>query len=431
MDVTPSESARRELADLQRSRRGRQQPADVGLPAGERRRAPGLRREEVAALAAISTTYYTFLEQARDVQPSAAVLDGLARALRLGAAERAHLYRLAGVALAAPAAAAETLSEAMVALVDRLDPHPAYVSGRCFDVLAANRGARALFTDWYAQPEPRPNVLRWMFLDPRAREVYVDWEDEAGALLGRLRAAAAEHPGDAAFAALVEELHAGSAEVRAWWPRHDVVPLGGGAKRLRHPVLGELPLSHVVLLLAEHPDQKLVCFTAPAPLEPALRALAEEVPRHGARIVLLDRDGRVLLIRWRLNEDTTPFWFTPGGGLQPGETHVQAARRELHEELGLDREPGPWLWERDSVGRWRDGPVRGLYRYYLVRLDASRPALDPGPELDAAAGFLGLRWWTVDELAATADTLSPSRLPELLAELAAHGPPAEPIPIGR
>ncbi|MBA2773746.1 MAG: helix-turn-helix domain-containing protein [Nocardioidaceae bacterium] len=253
----------RELADLLRSRRERLQPADVGLPIGARRRTRGLRREEVAQLAAISTTYYTFLEQGRDVHPSRQVLDALARALRLGPAERAHLHELAhGHPAPTAPGTAEALAPSVVALVHRLDPHPTYVTGRRFDVLTANRAARALWTDWPALPPQERNMLWWMFTDPAARTILIEWETEASALLARFRAAADRHPDDPEFAAVIGRLQDASPQVRAWWPRHDIVALSSGTKRLRHPILGDLNLEHVVLQLADDPEQKLVTFTA-------------------------------------------------------------------------------------------------------------------------------------------------------------------------
>lgn len=253
----------KELGELLRSRRERLQPADVGLPVGARRRTRGLRREEVAQLAAISSTYYTYLEQGREVRPSRQVLDSLSAALRLDAAERRHIHELIhGDPPAERPAAAETLSPAVVSLVDRLDPCPTYATGRCWDVLASNRAARVLWTDWSARPPEARNLLWWMFTDPGARQVMVDWPAEASALLGRFRTAAARHPGDPGFSTLLGRLHAASPEVREWWPQHRVVPLGSGTKRLRHPVLGEIELEHVVLQLADDPEQKLVTFTA-------------------------------------------------------------------------------------------------------------------------------------------------------------------------
>ncbi len=274
--MSQSASRAQELADLLRSRRERLQPADVGLPSGARRRTRGLRREEVAQLAAISSTYYTFLEQGRDVRPSRQVLDALAAALRLSPVERAHLHELVHGAPPVAPAAAESLSPEVVALVDRLDPCPTYVTGRRWDVLAANRAARALWTDWPARPPLERNMLWWMFTDPAAREVMVDWPQAAADLLGRFRAATARIPTDPGFGELLDRLLAASAEVRDWWPRHQVVPLGSGVKRLRHPLLGVVELHHTVLQLADDPEQKLVTF---APTAEDQRRISE-LPRY-------------------------------------------------------------------------------------------------------------------------------------------------------
>jgi len=254
-----------ELGDLLRSRRERLAPADVGLPVGMRRRTPGLRREEVAMLAAISPTYYAFLEQGRDVRPSRQVLDALARTLRLTAAERAHIHELVhGDSTPEHLDGTETLAPAVSALVDRLDPCPTYVTGRRFDVLAANRAARALWTDWEALPLEERNLLWWMFTNPAARTILIDWESEAAAQLARYRASAARHPDNPGFRELIDRLQAASPEARTWWPRHEIAPLSSGTKRLRHPTLGQLELHHIVLQVADHSDQKLVTF-APAP----------------------------------------------------------------------------------------------------------------------------------------------------------------------
>jgi transcriptional regulator with XRE-family HTH domain len=258
----------RELGALLRARRARLSPAAVGLPEGRRRRTPGLRREEVALLSAISPTYYALLEQGRGRHPSRQVLDALAAALRLNDAERSYLHALAAAEAAAPPQPAreeEVLGDGVADLVERLDPHPTYITGRRFDVLAANRAARALWTDWPARPPAERNLLLWMFT-PQAREVFVEWEREAAAALARFRAAVARHLDDPVFGELVDRLHEISPEVRAWWPRHDIAPLGGGAKRLRHPELGELVLRHIVLLLADEPEHKLVTF-APEPAD--------------------------------------------------------------------------------------------------------------------------------------------------------------------
>ena len=275
---SPRAGSRSELADLLRSRRHRLTPADVGLPAGTRRRTAGLRREEVAQLAGVSATYYTFLEQGRDVRPSRQVVTALAGALRLSSAERAHLFQLAGITVAADdQAQAETVTPVISAMVARLDPFPAYLKGRRWDVLAANRTARALFTDWSARPPGDRNLVWWMFTAPEARKVYVHWEKEASDMLGRFRAAAGRRLDDPEFTDLIERLHQASPEVRSWWPRYDVRPVGGGTKHLHHPAIGDVAFRHTVLQVADHPDQMLVYFDTDEVPAAKLAALADGI----------------------------------------------------------------------------------------------------------------------------------------------------------
>jgi len=276
---SPRSPSRAGLAELLRTRRDRLTPADVGLPAGSRRRTAGLRREEVAQLAGVSATYYTFLEQGRDVRPSRQVVAALAGALRLSPAERAHLFQLAGIPLAADDRdLVETVDPVVGTLVSRLDPFPAYVKGGRWDVLAANYAARALFADWAALAPGDRNKVWWMFTDPAARKVYVEWEQEASDLLGRFRAAAARRPDDPAFTTLIERLHQASPEVRDWWPRYEVRPVGSGTKRLHHPALGDVAFQHTVLQVADRPEQMLVYFTTSEVPEDKLAVLAASVP---------------------------------------------------------------------------------------------------------------------------------------------------------
>jgi len=251
-----------EIAEFLRARRARLRPRDLGLPEGSRRRTPGLRREEVAQLADISTTYYTFLEQGRDIRPSDQVLDALGRALRMTPAERAHLHDLVKGARPVGPVGPDTLLPSVAALVARLDPWPAYVTGRKFDILACNQAARALWADWPSRPPEQRNILWWTFLDPAARQVVVDWEEVARAELARFRAASARHTGDPEFGALIASLREGSAEARQWWAEHDVLPLSSGVRQIRHPALGVVEFHHVVLQVADDPEQKVVTFTA-------------------------------------------------------------------------------------------------------------------------------------------------------------------------
>jgi transcriptional regulator with XRE-family HTH domain len=254
----------RALGELLRSRRERLAPADVGLPPGTRRRTAGLRREEVAQLASLSVTYYTFLEQGRQARPSEQVLDALAAALRMTPAERRYLLSLAygpDTASGGEAAPAERVSQGVADLVRRLEPSPTLVKGRCWDVLAANQAARELFGDWSGTAGMR-NLVRWMFTSDAAREIYLEWEPEARAMLGRFRLAAARHPGDPRVTRLIEDLRRDSPQVRDWWPAHDVSPIGGeGVKKLRHPRFGPVEYSHVILQVADNPDQVLVTYS--------------------------------------------------------------------------------------------------------------------------------------------------------------------------
>jgi transcriptional regulator with XRE-family HTH domain len=193
--------------------------------------------EPRALLANLSTTYYTFLEQGRPVRPSAEVLDALASALRMSAAERRYLQVLAhgrdGAASAdvVRAAPPERIDRGVIDLVQRLDPFPTFVKGRRWDVLTSNPVARELFTDWEALPAGERNLVRWMFMAEHAREVYQEWEPEAEAMLGRFRLTAARYPHDPDFEALIAELRRDSQHVRDWWPRHDVRAVGSGVKK--------------------------------------------------------------------------------------------------------------------------------------------------------------------------------------------------------
>jgi transcriptional regulator with XRE-family HTH domain len=254
-----------ELGAFLRSRRERISPVDVGLPPGGRRRTPGLRREELALISGVSTSWYTFLEQGRDVQPSVQVLDALAGALSLTGDERDHLMRLGGLAPAMPSPGPEPVDPGLADLVDALGDRPAYVTAASFDVLAINDAALDLFLGMSGPTGSPGNVALWVFTDPRAGEVLVDREEVARGVLARLRAATVRHPDDARVAAVVETLCRESAEAAAWWSRQDVRDDRSGRKRIRHPRLGEVTLTHTVLHPAERPDITLVVYGRCAP----------------------------------------------------------------------------------------------------------------------------------------------------------------------
>ena len=242
----PSLEARKELGAFLSSRRGRLQPGELGLPTGQRR-TPGLRREEVALLAGVSVSWYTWLEQGRDIGVSAAVLKRLSTVLRLDRAESSHLFALSS-RQAPVAAISEEPSDGLVYLVQAIDPVPAYVRNSRLDILAWNPAVADLFVD-YGGLEPRErNTLRLMFLYPPYRSLMRDWESLARGTIRVFHAARAKASDKAPFDRLVEEICAGSAEFRAWWQEGDVQGFDEGVKRLRHPTHGLLDLTYVALI---------------------------------------------------------------------------------------------------------------------------------------------------------------------------------------
>jgi transcriptional regulator with XRE-family HTH domain len=253
---------RRELAAFLRSRRERITPDQVGLPPTGRRRTPGLRREELALLAGISATWYTYLEQGRDIRASDQVLDSLASVLRLDPHERGHLFQLAGHAQTVAAGEEpEPLAAEAAAVPLLLQPNPAYIIGGTYDVLSHNQAVDELFVNLTSAADRPPNFARWVFLEPVARDVLVDWEPEARGLLARLRTLAGRHPGDARYTRLIDELKAGSPHVRAWWPLYDVQARHGGRKRLRCPGRGTVDFAYTAFHLAERPEHTLVIYS--------------------------------------------------------------------------------------------------------------------------------------------------------------------------
>jgi transcriptional regulator with XRE-family HTH domain len=254
---------RREAGAFLRSRRGRLAPSAVGLPQGFRRRTPGLRREEVAILAGVGTTWYTWLEQGREIQPSNEVLSALAEVLRLDAADRHHLFSLYDRPTQTRRLPGEEhVDEPLRHMVDGLAGQPALVLGWRWDILAWNRAAEVVIGSYAGLDGGRPNVLELLFSDPAHRRLFVDWETVARGALATFRADCAQHVGDPDFEAMVARLARLSPEFAAWWPQHDVAHHLAGTKRLNHPTVGRMHFTFSMLAVGDRPGMKLFVFTA-------------------------------------------------------------------------------------------------------------------------------------------------------------------------
>jgi transcriptional regulator with XRE-family HTH domain len=254
---------RTELADFLRTRREAVRPEDVGLPGGGRRRTPGLRREEVAQLAGVGTTWYTWLEQGRDVRASVSVLEAIAGALELTPAERAHLILLGrGEQTPTVRAPKEKVHPTVRRLVEGLDPNPACIIGRRYDFLVWNDAHAAVFGDPGEMPDGRRNLLWSIFTDPARRTLHSDWKVGARRLVARFRAQAARYVGDPDFEHLISALREASPQFREWWELHEVASSGVGRKVLRHPEVGRLVFEHAVFRPEESPEHRVIVYTA-------------------------------------------------------------------------------------------------------------------------------------------------------------------------
>ena len=254
---------RRQSGEFLRSRRERLTPTDVGLPNGFRRRTPGLRREEVALLAGVGATWYTWLEQGRDVRPSAEVLSALADALRLDAAERRHLYILNDRPPPEPRPSGpEEVDEPLLRMLESLTSQPAYVLGRRWDVLAWNRAAALLFGDYGALEGDARNIMHIVFADKAHRKLLVDWHEVAETALAMFRADSARYAGDPDFERLIATLQRVSPEFRELWSRQDVLRSLGSHKRINHPIAGRMTFEYTSFSVMNQADMKLVVYTS-------------------------------------------------------------------------------------------------------------------------------------------------------------------------
>lgn len=258
---------RRELAQFLRSRRERINPAQVGLPVGPRRRTAGLRREEVAVLAGLSPTWYSYLEQGRKIRPSSEVLDSLARVLLLSEDERRYMHVLAHGQVAEPhPLETEFPPEEIVEQLVRVTgtgPYPVYALNVSTDVIAWNQAATEWYADFGAMPTHERNMIRWMFTDPAARQRFPDWESDARDIVARLRTVPARRPHDTQLAQLIADMHRQSPEFRTWWGEHDVTEQRSRLRTLCHPVLGARTMRLVVVYPSDT-DSFMVAYHLPA-----------------------------------------------------------------------------------------------------------------------------------------------------------------------
>ncbi|WP_051800757.1 helix-turn-helix transcriptional regulator [Streptomyces sp. NRRL F-525] len=282
---------RAEIREFLGTRRARVTPEQAGLPSygGDRRRVSGLRREEVALLAGISSEYYTRLERGNATGVSDSVIDGIAQALKLDEAERLHLLDLLrGAGPARPPRrrpAQQRVRPAVRRVLDSMTGTPAFVMSGRLDVLAANLLGRALFSPVYADPVRPPNNARFVFLDPHATEFFRDWDEVANDTVAMLRAEAGRDAYDRRLTDLIGELSTRSEEFRRRWAAHNVRIHTTGAKRLHHPVVGDLDLPFETFPLGSDPSQFLLTYTA----EPASRS----------------QDALNLLASWAATNDDT------------------------------------------------------------------------------------------------------------------------------
>ncbi|WP_235449978.1 helix-turn-helix transcriptional regulator [Streptomyces sioyaensis] len=269
-----STARRAELAAFLRSRRERITPEQVGLPRGARRRTPGLRREEVAHLGAVGVTWYTWLEQARDIHVSPQVLDAVARALLLDRAERSHLFVLAGAVDPTPDRQCTTVTPALRQVLRQLEPFPAVLQNSRYDILAYNSTYSRLMCDLDALPEEDRNCMWLAFTHPEWRASVVDLDVTMRVMAAKFRASMAEHVAEPAWKALVARLTEASPEFREIWAQHEVLRPVSAVKVFRHPRVGVLQLTATSLWTGPNPGPKLLSYT---PVDEASRERLEQL----------------------------------------------------------------------------------------------------------------------------------------------------------
>jgi transcriptional regulator with XRE-family HTH domain len=260
-NATPDQPRRAELGKFLKARRARLRPEDVGLPPGPRRRTPGLRREEVALLAGVGVTWYTWLEQGRKINASAQVLDAVSRTLRLDTAGRWHLYRLAEATPLRAWAGSARIPDSARAIVRELDPLPAVLVNNRFDIIEDNAAHEDLFWDWHSMPCVHKNLLWCCVTEPAAREKLLDYDSEVAHLAARLRAAYGRHVGDPEWEEDIRRLSDLSSEFASLWARQEVAGPSERTRRFLFPDIGLLTFTSTELEVSAVPELRLVVNT--------------------------------------------------------------------------------------------------------------------------------------------------------------------------
>ncbi|HEX7735034.1 MAG TPA: helix-turn-helix transcriptional regulator [Ktedonobacteraceae bacterium] len=267
------------LADFLRTRRARLRPEEFGFPAFVGRRAPGLRREELAQLVGVGVSWYTWFEQGRDIHVSTQVLERLADVLQLDEAERGHLFTLARGPLPLPEQQESVSGNAAYqAILDALGICPAYLVDHRLNVMAWNDSACRVIGDFPNRSERERNLAWATFVLPSSRQRFVNWERAARHCIAMLRAKSDQYAGDSEFAALVADLQQTSPEFRAWWPRHDILLTCDSSGTIMHPLVGQLALRQTILAMPERPGWQMVVHTPLPQADTAarLKALMKE-----------------------------------------------------------------------------------------------------------------------------------------------------------
>jgi transcriptional regulator with XRE-family HTH domain len=259
--AAPAERRRAELGKFLRARRARLGPEDFGMPAGSRRRTPGLRREEVALLAGVGITWYTWLEQGREINASIQVLDAVARTLRLDPAERRHLYVLAEAVPVLTDTERCAMPDAIREIVRSLDPLPAVVSNGRFDSLAANDAYLDLFRDWHAEPCVHKNGLWCCLTEPTAREKFPQYEAEMRYMVARLRSTYARYVGNPDWEEDIRRLSKLSTEFAELWSLHEVADPEPRTRTYLHPIAGPLTFTVSEFAIPAANPARLVVYT--------------------------------------------------------------------------------------------------------------------------------------------------------------------------